>query len=177
MGLGTRMKEILNQKQMTIKQLSKESGVSVNTLYSITKRDNNMARYDIIEKIATALDVSIEELTGYSIDYNRVQEKTARPGITRLYDVIERDPENKSENGGITAMIRSIVENELQSLGYSFSPIQETILENTEKLNPKGQQKVADYVTDLAGNPEYRIDPDSVMPNVAQNDDANGEDK
>ena len=51
MALGVNLKEILKQKNMTIKDLSKETGISVNTLYSITKRDGRMARFDIIKKI------------------------------------------------------------------------------------------------------------------------------
>ena len=57
MGLGLKLKELLKERNMTIKELSALSGVSLNTLYSITKRDNNLARYDIIEKLAGALEV------------------------------------------------------------------------------------------------------------------------
>ena len=61
MGLGIRIKEILKTRGLTIKELSQMSGVSINTLYSITKRDNNMARYDIVHKIATALNMSAKK--------------------------------------------------------------------------------------------------------------------
>ena len=40
MGLGLKLKELLKERNMTIKELSALSGVSLNTLYSITKRDN-----------------------------------------------------------------------------------------------------------------------------------------
>ena len=39
MGVGFRLKLALREKKMTIKELSEETGVSLNTLYSITKRD------------------------------------------------------------------------------------------------------------------------------------------
>lgn len=92
MGLGIRLKEILKAQGLTVKELSEMSGVSLNTLYSITKRDNNMARYDIVKKIAKALDISVEELTGLSIDYDRVENvKNAR-----LHEVIRRTEEGPS---------------------------------------------------------------------------------
>ena len=106
MGLGVRLKEILKDQGLTIKELSELSGVSINTLYSITKRDNNMARYDIVKKIANALDISVEELTGQAIDYNKVENvKNAR-----LHEVIHR-PENKSTSDkglGLTKMVTEI---------------------------------------------------------------------
>lgn len=72
MGLGTNLKKILKDKNLTIKELSKKSGVSINTLYSITKRDNDMSRYDIVKKIASALDVTVKDLTGYEIDETEI---------------------------------------------------------------------------------------------------------
>ena len=57
MGAGTRIKEILREKGMTIKQLAELSGVSVNTLYSITKRDSKHIDETILQKIADALGV------------------------------------------------------------------------------------------------------------------------
>ena len=67
MGLGANLKKILKDKGLTIKELSEKSNVSLNTLYSITKRDNNMSRYDIVEKIASALDVAVKDLTGFEV--------------------------------------------------------------------------------------------------------------
>lgn len=88
MGLGLNLKKILKDRNMTIKELSEKSGVSLNTLYSITKRDNNMSRYDIIEKIASTLDITVKELTGYDIDKSKTNIKNAR-----LYEVIDNNKE------------------------------------------------------------------------------------
>lgn len=62
MGMGQTLKRILHDKNMTIKQLSEVTGISTNTLYSITKRDTVNVRTEIIEKIAKALDVPVERL-------------------------------------------------------------------------------------------------------------------
>ena len=64
MGIGLRLKTILHNRKMTIKQLAEESGVSINTLYSITKRDSENIDSVILRKLSTALNVSEEELSG-----------------------------------------------------------------------------------------------------------------
>lgn len=48
---------------MKISQLSEISGVKINTLYSITKRDSVNVNSDVLTAIASALDVSPFDLT------------------------------------------------------------------------------------------------------------------
>ncbi len=64
MGVGLRLKEILRAKSLTIKQLAEVSGVSINTLYSITKRDSERVDDVLIQRIAAALGVSVSDLLG-----------------------------------------------------------------------------------------------------------------
>ena len=109
MGLGLRLKEILKSKNMTIKELSQESEVSINTLYSITKRDNNMARYDIVEKIALALGVSVEELTGYTINHN-IANNIKNP---RLYEVIQSDSSNFNNKRSFADLVMEVANDTL----------------------------------------------------------------
>ena len=65
MGYGIRIKEILRNKGLTIKQLSEMSGVPLNTLYSITKRDSKRIDSVILHRISKALEVSAVELTTF----------------------------------------------------------------------------------------------------------------
>lgn len=67
MGFGVRLKELLKQKGMTIKELSEKSGISINTLYSITKRDTQIPDNEIVKKIAEILQVDVNELLTYDI--------------------------------------------------------------------------------------------------------------
>lgn len=61
MGAGLRLKEILRQRKMTIKELSRITGVSLNTLYSITKRDSATIDPAILSRIVAALNISEAE--------------------------------------------------------------------------------------------------------------------
>ena len=62
MGVGKRLKRILNQRDITIKELAELSGISVNTLYSITKRDSKRVDYYTIGLISRALKIDPNEL-------------------------------------------------------------------------------------------------------------------
>ncbi len=84
MGVGEQLKKILQEQNITIKQLSEKTGIPVNTLYSITKRKSKRVREDIVKKIATALGVSVDMLNyGFEIDrdYELVSETLETAGF------------------------------------------------------------------------------------------------
>ena len=66
MGVGLRLKEILRDRGITIKELADHARVPANTLYSITRRDSERVDSVVLARIARALDVSIGTLTGTS---------------------------------------------------------------------------------------------------------------
>ena len=64
MGVGLRMKAALRERKMTIKDLASKADIPLNTLYSISKRDSERVDRVILQRIADALDVSVEYLAG-----------------------------------------------------------------------------------------------------------------
>ena len=64
MGIGSNLKQILAVRSMTIKNLSEKSGIPVNTLYSLTRRDSETTRSDYLNRIASVLGVSVGEIIG-----------------------------------------------------------------------------------------------------------------
>ena len=64
MGVGSRLKKLLAERNMSIRELSDKTGISLNTLYNVTKRDNNNIRIDSLQKIAKALNVTMDFLVG-----------------------------------------------------------------------------------------------------------------
>ena len=64
MGVGIRIKSILRERRMTIKQLAELSEIPLNTLYSITKRDSERVDRIILKKVASTLEVSEDDLMG-----------------------------------------------------------------------------------------------------------------
>lgn len=59
MGIGMKIKELSDLKNINLKDLSKKADVSYNTLYAIVKRDNDTVKPEILVKIATALDTPL----------------------------------------------------------------------------------------------------------------------
>ena len=51
MGVGKTLKELLNNKGMTAKELSEQTGISINTIYAILKRDNDSIKPESLLKI------------------------------------------------------------------------------------------------------------------------------
>lgn len=69
MGIGARLLEIMNKKNLNTNELAIMIGVPPTTLYSMIKRDSNRVDIDLIIKIAHALDMSADEfLSGESVE-------------------------------------------------------------------------------------------------------------
>lgn len=66
MGFGQKLKTILADRNLTLKELSRLSGVSVNSLYSITRTDPVKISPINAAKIAAALNIPVSALTGSS---------------------------------------------------------------------------------------------------------------
>ncbi len=59
MGYGKNLKQVLDEKHMTVKELSRRAGISAPTLYSIIQRDSSV-RYDHALRIANILKINID---------------------------------------------------------------------------------------------------------------------
>ena len=59
MGYGKNLKNILEEKEMTVKELSRRAGISATTLYSVLARDSSV-RYDHALRIANILGISTD---------------------------------------------------------------------------------------------------------------------
>lgn len=156
MGIGSKLKTLLKERNMTIKELSELSDVSLNTLYSITKRDNDSARYDIVEKLASALDV----LPGDLLEDTRF---ISTRDINMFTDLIKNlPPERQAEEfrkyiRGIMTVSNIGIAEQLKTLdGALPSEAFHTLAVEFNKLNDNGQEKVITYTSDLTHIADYR---------------------
>ena len=62
MGIGKNIKIITGFKGMTLVELSKKSGVSLNTIHMLTRDDPDNATMRTIDKLAAALEVNRDSL-------------------------------------------------------------------------------------------------------------------
>ena len=160
MGLGLKLKELLKEWNMTIKELSALSGVSLNTLYSITKRDNNLARYDIIEKLARALEVFPGDLIPDEKLLNSAK-------FEHFYDSIKKLSNDEKQKEIVKffdnyAAEESLYieknENHPDDLLKRMNAYREKIYVILSQLNDSGQKKALEQMELLTKIPEYRKD-------------------
>jgi len=58
--IGKTLQLILKEKKITVGELSRRTGVSDQTLYSIIRRNNMKVGFDVLLKVCAALDVRVE---------------------------------------------------------------------------------------------------------------------
>lgn len=62
MGEGKKLQELLKKRNCTVTKLAADTGISVNTLYALIKRDSGISNSNL-NKIAEALNMSVDELS------------------------------------------------------------------------------------------------------------------
>ena len=60
MGMGQYLKDLISENHLTIKELSNLSGISLNSLYSITKRDPETLSFGTAQRLSEILNVPAE---------------------------------------------------------------------------------------------------------------------
>ena len=58
--IGSKLKELLSKRGMNVIELSRQTGISAQTLYSIIKRDNMKIDFDMLLSICHALEVPVQ---------------------------------------------------------------------------------------------------------------------
>ena len=113
MGLGKRLADIINSRQLKVSQVAADANVPASTLYSIIDRDNKKIDIDVLLRICEVLNISTdyilhddvqEKSTAISrehktlIDlYNQLHEDDKIRIITKMETIIEDYPENKEK--------------------------------------------------------------------------------
>ena len=147
MGVGRRLKAILRSKGMTIKELSEKSGVSLNTLYSITKRDSQRVDNWVVGRIAHTLDVKPTEILfdPISVDLEKIKLAAA------IQETSKAIGNSEIESKKLLEMVDEILGDPAETDDYM-----ERLLFAFNSLNETGQKKAVENVEDLAKIPEYQ---------------------
>lgn len=62
MGIGKNVKALAKDKGLTLVELSEKSGISINTIYRITKDDPRSVTTGTLDRLAEALEVNMDTL-------------------------------------------------------------------------------------------------------------------
>lgn len=75
MGIGKNIKTITKAKGITLLELSKKSGVPINTIYTLTREDPKSATLRTIDRLAEALGVDSKKLRMDPEEYKAYEER------------------------------------------------------------------------------------------------------
>lgn len=115
MGAGTKLKKLLRKKNVSVKELAKKGNISLNTLYSITKRDPKHISKELCEKIARALDMELQEVNNQiNFDYfiSFFTDDKDKPELLDLYDEIR----NRQEMYILFDKVRDLDPNDIENI-------------------------------------------------------------
>ncbi len=99
MGVGKRIKEILERKNMTVASLSESTGIPSTTLYSMIKRDKDDEKFDTLMKIGKAINVSLAELVGEGNMVRYVDDINKDLGVLDWSDELEKELSKLNSDG------------------------------------------------------------------------------
>jgi putative transcriptional regulator len=60
--INVKLKELLDEREMTLYKLAKETGISYNNLHRIVTKKAKVMSFDVLEKICVALDCEPNDL-------------------------------------------------------------------------------------------------------------------
>lgn len=162
MTVGERIQKYANEKGMNLKQIATEAGISYSTLYAIVKRKSDGVRSDIVESVATALQISPSDLywdepatsiselqsryqkLGYKTTGKKTDEAGRLIGRFELIGAIETSDESFN-----------FVKDYLELDGNSQVDI-EKIVAAYISMGNIGRKKMVEYAQDLAKIQEYQ---------------------
>jgi len=183
MGFGKNLKKILNEKNKTVIWLSKETEIPSTTIYSMIKRDNT-PKFDVVEKIATTLEVDINDFffdakslealneleQRHKAFEERYRNKYGENWISAMYANGEEMSEFMTEEEReIFRPIFELIDNGLSENDADAEdkpkekrlPIhQRFLLEYLDKLNLAGKNEALKRVQELTEIPRYQKDND-----------------
>ena len=134
MGDGKKLKEILDEKGTNVRKISKATGISATTLYSIIQKDSNI-RFDF----ANELDIDVNEICSASPFSGSIKEEEIYPTL----------PDGL--NGALDASrVKTYLKNSMYPLMYLFGknsmPDVDNLLTSFYQLDDEARQEVVETI-------------------------------
>ena len=134
MGDGKKLKEILDEKGTNVRKISKATGISATTLYSIIQKDSNI-RFDL----ANELDIDVNEICSASPFSGSIKEEEIYPTL----------PDGL--NGALDASrVKTYLKNSMYPLMYLFGknsmPDVDNLLTSFYQLDDEARQEVVETI-------------------------------
>ncbi len=138
MGDGKRLKELLDEKGMTVAQLARETTINNQTIYTMIKRDANI-RFDFALRIANVLGIDPGEIcsdSSFSNDDNKADVLPAMP--SGLNSILDDNRVKRYMNNALYPL--------MTYYGKDHMPEVDKLLTYYYQLTDEGRQEVIKYV-------------------------------
>lgn len=130
MGYGKRLKEVLEERGMSVMEFSRRTEVSSQTIYSIIKRDSSI-RFDFALRFANVLNVDISEFC----KENPYEEGEVLPNIPSGLD-------SWLDDGRVARYIKYRMTPLMQMIGKEDVDKIDQLLTGYYKLNEEGRKQL-----------------------------------
>lgn len=134
MGYGTKLKEIIDEKNMSVRKVANESGIAPTTIYSIIQRDTEI-RYDFALRIANVLDIPVDMICG-DVPYEKGK---TEPGLLSNFGGLATNLNKKTYFQNRTLPIASNFE-------YEEFPMIDRLLAEYYILDDEARKEVLSFI-------------------------------
>lgn len=141
MGYGKNLKDILDRKNMTVKELARRVGIAPTTLYSIIQRDTSI-RFDTALKISNILDIPI----------NSICKDNPYDDIIETLPVLPTDKRYLNPNKSKKCYISQRTTKIMNMFDYSELPIVDELIADLYVLDDITRKDLFEYIKVLKKN-------------------------
>lgn len=119
MGIGKNVKALAKDRGLNLIELSKKSGVPLNTIYTLTREDPRNATMRTLDRLAEALKVDV---------------RTLQTGIEFTPEKDNRPERVKEKEGNLTKLILNIIKTLSTPENIDWAHIEDLVIE-AERLD------------------------------------------
>lgn len=140
MGDGRRLKEILDERNMSVRSVAKQAGISPTTLYTIVQNDTAI-RFDFALRIANVLDIETAEICS-KMPYEQNTGEEVLPKLpSGLDDMMDGNRIKRYLNNSLYPL--------MNYFGKDNLPMVDQHLTNYYMLNDEGRKEVDQFIESL----------------------------
>ena len=140
MGDGRRLKEILDERNMSVRSVAKQAGISPTTLYTIVQNDTAI-RFDFALRIANVLDIETAEICS-KMPYEQNFGEEVLPKLpSGLDDMMDGNRIKRYLNNSLYPL--------MNYFGKDNLPMVDQHLTNYYMLNDEGRKDVDQFIESL----------------------------
>ena len=140
MGDGRRLKEILDERNMSVRSVAKQAGISPTTLYTIVQNDTAI-RFDFALRIANVLDIETSKICS-KMPYEQNSGEEVLPKLpSGLDDMMDGNRIKRYLNNSLYPL--------MNYFGKDNLPMVDQHLTNYYMLNDEGRKDVDQFIESL----------------------------